>query len=363
MRNSILAVGTALVLAATVWAERAARAETITCSQTGTSACLTVTGNGAHGSAITGYVSGTGPDVFGVYGQSGAGLPGAGVYGQDTSNGYGVYGTTQSGWGVYGYSNGSLGVAGESSTSDGVQGYSSSGNGTSGYGNSGYGVYGTSSSNIGVVGESTSYAAIWGFGQLSNGVVGQNGRTDWNAAAISALPGNTNGLAVYAGGGVEKPGGGAWSSTSDARVKKDVKDFRAGLAELEKVHTVTYRYNGLGGTMDDGHEFVGVIAQELEKVMPDMVQSRRVKLHPNDAAEIDLKRVDPSAFTYVLINAVQEQQKVIEQQNARIARLEAASHPALLSSLVPGNLGFAALGIVPLGLVAARRKRKNGDAA
>lgn len=157
-----------------------------------------------------------------------------------------------------------------------------------------------------------------------------------------------------------KPGGRSWSSTSDARVKRDVKDFRAGLAELKRFHTVRYKYNGLGGTQDDGNEFVGVIAQELEKVMPEMVKSGKVKLHPADAQEIDLKRVDPSAFTYVPINAVQEQQKTIEEQDARIANLE-RGRPSLVSSLVPGGFGIAALGLVPLGLVMGRNRRKSQE--
>lgn len=199
--------------------------------------------------------------------------------------------------------------------------------------------------------------AVTAFSSTFNAVVGQNNRTDFAAAAISALPGNTNGLALYAGGGAEKPGGGSWSSTSDVRVKKDVRNFTSGLADLKRLRPVTYKYNGLGGTQDDGHEFVGVLAQELEKVMPSMVQSHKGKLHPGDAEDTDIKHVDPSAFTYMLINAVQEQQTVIERQNARIAALERGGLPRLASS-ISGGLGCLAVGLVPLGLIAVRQKRR-----
>jgi hypothetical protein len=219
----------------------------------------------------------------------------------------------------------------------------------------GRGVYGGSENSIGVYGLST----------FGNGVVGTNPRMDWNAAAISALPGNSNGLAIYAGGGAQKPGGGDWAGVSDARVKKDVKDFRAGLAELKRLRPVSYKYNGLGGTQDDGNQFVGVIAQELEKVLPSMVASSKVKLRPGDREATDLKRVDSSAFTYVLINAVQEQQKIIERQqariegqDARIAKLEQGDAPSLVSF---GSLGGLALGLVPLGLIAMQRRRKESS--
>jgi hypothetical protein len=154
-----------------------------------------------------------------------------------------------------------------------------------------------------VEGDSSSGVGVYGYSATWNGVVGQNTRTDWTAAAVAAIPGNSNGLAIWAGGGAQKPGGGSWAATSDVRVKKDVKDFRPGLAELKRIRPVSYKYNGLGKTQDDGNEFVGVIAQELEKVLPSMVTSHKGKLRPGDSKETDIEHVDPSAFTYVLINA------------------------------------------------------------
>jgi hypothetical protein len=222
----------------------------------------------------------------------------------------------------------------------------------SGDNGAGIGVQGNASTGKAVFGNSTSSGiGVWGQSSTGNGVVGLNTRTDWGAAAISAIPGNSNGLAIWAGGGAQKPGGGSWSATSDARVKKDVKAFHPGLEELKRLRPVTYKYNGLGGTQDDGNEFVGVIAQELEKVLPSMVKSSKAKLH---GKETDLKRVDPSAFTYVLINAVQEQQRIIERQEARIAKLERGDAPSGL----PASLAGLALGLVPLGLIVAWRRRK-----
>lgn len=109
-------------------------------------------------------------------------------------------------------------------------------------------------------------------------------------------------------GSAAKPGGGSWSTYSDKRLKKNIKGFKYGLDVLSKVRPVTYHYNGKL-EMDSKVEHVGVIAQELQKVAPFMVEEV--------ATETDGKKsgtylsVDPSAFDYILINSVQEQQEMI----------------------------------------------------
>ena len=120
-----------------------------------------------------------------------------------------------------------------------------------------------------------------------------------------------------------KPGGGSWAASSDIRVKKDVGDFTPGLSALAEVRPVRYKYNGLGGTNDTGQEYVGVIAQELEKVLPFMVSSKPKKLRESDGETTDIKQVDPSAFTYVLINAVHE----LADQHRELKKLVCLDHP------------------------------------
>ena len=115
----------------------------------------------------------------------------------------------------------------------------------------------------------------------------------------------------------------SWAATSDARVKKDVVDFDQGLAALQRIRPVTYRYNGLGGTEASDTQHVGVIAQELEKALPFMVSSQKRKLHPNDKETTDIKQVDPSAFTYVLINAV----KQLSVENTEMKKIVCHDHP------------------------------------
>jgi hypothetical protein len=141
-----------------------------------------------------------------------------------------------------------------------------------------------------------------------------------------------------------------------------VKGFHGGLSELLRVRPVSYIYNGLGGTVDDGKEHVGVLAQELEKVFPAMVGSSKGRLHPTDVEETDIKEVNPSNFTYVLINAVQQQQQIIDRQEARIAALEANRRP-LISGVGQSGLGFGLAVVVGAVVVGVRRRKRTEQQA
>ena len=103
---------------------------------------------------------------------------------------------------------------------------------------------------------------------------------------------------------------------SDRRLKKNIRPLLDGLEKLRQVNLVEFMYNGKGGTVD-GHEKIGVIAQELQEVLPKQVSSRKGFLHEDDIEPTDILRIDPKPFTFLLIKAVQElAQKVetLEQQ-------------------------------------------------
>jgi len=96
-----------------------------------------------------------------------------------------------------------------------------------------------------------------------------------------------------------KPGGGTWGATSDARAKKNERPYTTGLAALNRIKPIWYQYNGKAGMPDDGHDYVGVNAQDLEPVAPSMVTTF------GEGLPGGVKHVDASEFTYMLINAVQ----------------------------------------------------------
>lgn len=120
-------------------------------------------------------------------------------------------------------------------------------------------------------------------------------------AGGSGCGANTEFFRLDATGAAYKPGGGAWATLSDRRVKQQVMPFDDGLNLVKAIQPVTFQYNGLGGTADIGKVYVGVIAQDLQAVAPYMVD-----------ASGEYLTVDPSAFTYMLLNAVKEQQAQID---------------------------------------------------
>ena len=146
---------------------------------------------------------------------------------------------------------------------------------------------------------------------------------------------------LIVGGIAQKPGGGTWAVWSDRRLKKEVTQFRTGLEAIEQVQPVRFKYNGLGGTADSNQEYVGVIAQDLEPVAPYMVTSEKKKLKPTDQALSDIKSVDPNAFTYMLINAVQElsqRDKELTQRNKDLTALVCQDHPTAALCRSSGKL-------------------------
>ena len=123
-------------------------------------------------------------------------------------------------------------------------------------------------------------------------------------------------------GGASKVGGGSWATFSDRRVKKNITSFTDGLNALLQINPVRFQYNGKAGYLDDGKEYVGVIAQDVQGVAPYMIETIPKKLELADENTTDLLMYDASALTYILVNAVKEQQQLIDKQQKEISALQ-----------------------------------------
>jgi len=110
-------------------------------------------------------------------------------------------------------------------------------------------------------------------------------------------------------GSADKPGGGSWGTFSDRRLKNLDGSFSSGLSEVLKINPVKYRYkddNGMG--IRDRDEHIGVVAQEIQKAIPEAVteNSKGYLLVNNDP------------ILWAMLNAIKEQQGMIEQQKETI---------------------------------------------
>lgn len=113
-------------------------------------------------------------------------------------------------------------------------------------------------------------------------------------------------------GEAKKPGGGNWSSSSDSRVKKGIRDFQDGLNVLKTLQPKSFKYNGKGGTPRHQKEYVGFIAQEVLQAYPSMVSTYRAKLNEEDEQETELYSIDTTPLAFILLNAVIELDKRLE---------------------------------------------------
>ena len=124
-------------------------------------------------------------------------------------------------------------------------------------------------------------------------------------------------LTVY-GNAAKSTGGSSWVTFSDARLKENIVPYSDGLASLMKINPVRYNYKANSGC-NAAEQYVGILAQDLQKISPYMVSTSTQKIASDGSGYL---KVDNSAMTYMLINAVKEQQKLIEELKTRLEHLE-----------------------------------------
>jgi hypothetical protein len=73
------------------------------------------------------------------------------------------------------------------------------------------------------------------------------------------------------------------------------------------------------GNGSDGKEYVGILAQDVLPVAPYMITTVRRKLKDSDQWETDILKYDANALTYILVNAIKEQQKEIDSLRNYVA--------------------------------------------
>jgi len=117
--------------------------------------------------------------------------------------------------------------------------------------------------------------------------------------------------------------------SSDKALKNDVSDFTGGLNEVLQLNPVSFTYNGKGGSVK-GSQHVGLIAQELQKIAPEFVseykhtetQEADYDNYYKSLSEQTYLEIKDNEIKYLLVNAIKEQQAMIDAQNVKISQLE-----------------------------------------
>jgi hypothetical protein len=104
----------------------------------------------------------------------------------------------------------------------------------------------------------------------------------------------------------------AYSTTiSDERLKKDIVKIDNALDKVSQLNGYTFEY------LADGKKSAGVIAQEVEKVMPSAITESTLPLKMGDDDKTEYKTVQYDQLHGLLIEAIKELKAEIEELKAR----------------------------------------------
>jgi hypothetical protein len=167
-----------------------------------------------------------------------------------------------------------------------------------------------------------------GGGQEDRGLHIAAGRTVPNGAGQCVYIGFHDGDGTATGGirCSANPSTPEFFSSSDIRMKKNIED--CDINGIEKIKSLKLRKWDWNTEKDMPPTDLGLIADELEEVYPELVSRQKMEgwEHCVSEGEEDLKTIpSESKITLTLVKAIQEQQTIIEDLKSRIVTLEGGS--------------------------------------
>ena len=117
----------------------------------------------------------------------------------------------------------------------------------------------------------------------------------------------------------------SYMTPSDKRLKNEVQDFTDGLNVVMDLDIKSYKYNGKSG-ISSTNNHIGVIAQELQEVAPYLVQEYVYDTEDEDGEVVSSEKylsIHDSSIKFVLVNAIKEQQEIINELKSEILEIRA----------------------------------------
>ena len=162
-----------------------------------------------------------------------------------------------------------------------------------------------------------------------NIIIGQGADSDQAGASnqilISTVAGNTKGsntgfIQPSTGGVYQGNNSSSWSTTSDRRIKKNIEDNNVGLDAITNIRVRNFEYRtedeitevGSSAAIEKEGIQVGVIAQEVETILPDIVKEEST----------GVLSVNPDNITWYLVNAVKELSSQVNELKQEIENLK-----------------------------------------
>jgi hypothetical protein len=143
--------------------------------------------------------------------------------------------------------------------------------------------------------------------------------TNTNTTSCNHFNGYADGanrILIYGNGNIQNQNN-SYAGISDIKLKENVTDTAPKLDKLNQVRVVNYNLKD-----NPDQKLLGVVAQELEQIFPNMVEETADKDVDGNDLGTTTKSVKYSVFVPMLIKAMQEQQAIIENLTTRLTALE-----------------------------------------
>jgi len=95
-------------------------------------------------------------------------------------------------------------------------------------------------------------------------------------------------------------------------LKKVVGEYEKGLNEILKLNPIVYKYNGNGGVKATNAKHIGLLEEEYLKIAPEAATTYSYSPQKANKNSEQFTNLDASQIIYMLINAVKEQQSIID---------------------------------------------------
>jgi hypothetical protein len=125
--------------------------------------------------------------------------------------------------------------------------------------------------------------------------------------------------------GIGRSTSATWATSSDMRVKNNIKDIENGLEKILKLNPVSFQYSSEYVNQNPGYKgnYLGFLAQEVRNILPELVSETSEKI--GDKTINDFLLLNQGELIPVMVKAIKEQQQQIEILKEKNIFLEAKS--------------------------------------
>ena len=132
----------------------------------------------------------------------------------------------------------------------------------------------------------------------------------YNELVINVSDGNKNSWFVFKEDGYAVTGGG-WNISSDVRMKTEITPIDGALDKLANIGGYTY--------LKQGVPEAGVIAQEVEEILPQSVTQTELKLNDGSVLK-DARSININGVVALLVEALKEECSLREAEREAFER-------------------------------------------